>query len=307
MVENSHLEEFLTNVYTVNSGSEDTVASYRRDLERYLAFLEREGIENVSDADRIVVLNYLNDLREYRHNGKPLASRSIARHLSSIRTYYRFLNERGLSEVNPFAAVSVSRERRKLPDYLFEDEVETFMNCFDLNDDWQYRNRTMFEVMYGCGLRVSEVVNLKISDIDFSNRVLHIVGKGSKARVIPFYEMIGQLLDHYLKEIRVKYVSDDNDLVFINQKGKKLTSRGIQYIMDKTVREHGLLMQLHPHTLRHSFATHLLDAGVDLRIVQELLGHQNLSTTQVYTHVTMEHLRKSYDKVFEKDDKSEGQ
>ena len=288
------LEEFLVYVSTVNTGSEHTADAYRRDIEKFMAFLNREGAESFGEVDRTLVLGYVSFLRTENN----LSSRSVARNLSSLRTLYRYLNENGLSESNPFLAVKIPHQKNKLPDYLFEDEVDELMSCFDLNDDMEYRDRTMFETMYGCGLRVSEVSNLQINDIDYDNRILHITGKGSKARIVPFYEMINDLLHHYIEVIRPRYVIEEHGYVFVNKNGKKLTTRGIEYILNQAVISHGLTMQIHPHTLRHSFATHLLDAGVDLRIVQEMLGHANLSTTQVYTHITMSHLRETYDKAF---------
>lgn len=294
------LEEFLVYHGTVNSGSAHTADAYRRDLQRFFAYLGAEGISDLDDVDRTVVLGYVNELRRSRSNGKPLTSRTVSRNLSSLRTFYRYLNENHLAETNPFLAVKIPHQKIRLPDYLFEDEIDTLMNCFDLSDDSEYRNRALFETMYGCGLRVSEAADLKLQDIDYGNQVLHIVGKGSKARIVPFYPVINDLLQQYVTHIRPKYMKQDHDYVFVNRNGAKLTARGIEYLLDKSVKDHGLMMQLHPHTLRHSFATHLLDAGVDLRVVQELLGHANLSTTQIYTHVTMEHLRETYDRAFEK-------
>lgn len=294
------LDDFLVYHATVNSGSEHSADAYRRDIQRFFSYLKNEAVDSLDDVDRIVVLDYVNQLRTSKSGGKNLSSRTISRNLSSLRTFYRYLNDNQLAESNPFLAVRVPHQRKKLPDYLFEDEIEVLMSCFDLNDDFEYRNRTMFETMYGCGLRVSEVVNLKISDIDYGNQLLHIVGKGSKARIVPFYQMINDLLKNYISQIRPRYMKEDHDFVFINNKGKKLTSRGVEYILAKSISDHGLPMQVHPHTLRHSFATHLLDAGVDLRVVQELLGHANLSTTQIYTHITIDHLRETYDRAFEK-------
>lgn len=293
------LEDFLVYHATINSGSEHTVDAYKRDLRRFFNYLSSEGVDSLDDVDRTVVLSYVNYLRTNKDNGKTLTSRSISRNLSSLRTFYRYLNDNHYANSNPFLAIKIPHQKNKLPDYLFEDEIDILMNCFDLNDDFEYRNRTMFETMYGCGLRVSEIANLKISDVDYGNQVLHIVGKGSKARIVPFYETINDLLKNYISNIRPKYVNNEHEFVFVNKNGKKLTTRGIEYILDKTIVSHGLTMQVHPHTLRHSFATHLLDAGVDLRVVQELLGHANLSTTQIYTHITMEHLRETYDKAFE--------
>ncbi len=294
------LDDFLVNVKTTNSGSDNTVDSYKRDILRFFDYMEKEEVENFEDVDRIVVLGYVNELRMRKNSkGQPLSNRTISRNLSSLRTFFRYLMERGITSTNPFAAVKIAKQTNKLPDYLYEDEVDALMACFDLNDDFEYRDRTLFETMYGCGLRVSEAVNLKISDIDFSNQVLNIVGKGQKARIVPFYQIINDLLTTWIEEIRPKYLGQqEHEYVFINKRGQQLTTRGVEYLLDKDVKDHGLPMQIHPHTLRHSFATHLLDAGVDIRVVQELLGHENLSTTQIYTHITMDHLRETYDKAF---------
>ncbi len=295
------LDDFLTNMLTVNSGSQNTVDAYRRDLLRFFEYLDSEGVEIFDEVDRVVVLGYVNLFLTKKVAGNTLSNRTVSRNLSSLRTFYKYLNEHDIASSNPFLAVKIPHQKNKLPDYLFEDEIDELIDSFDLNDDFEYRDRAIFETMYGCGLRVSEVANLKISDIDYSSNILHILGKGSKARIVPFYEIIGDLLNHWIKEIRPKYtINEEHEYVFVNNRGKQLTTRGIEYLLDKDVKKHGLTMQVHPHTLRHSFATHLLDAGVDIRIVQELLGHENLSTTQIYTHITMEHLRETYDKAFEK-------
>lgn len=293
-----YLDDFIVNLTTVNSGSAHTADSYRRDISRFITFCSQEGCESFSDVDRTLIMGYINQLRT---SGKGVSDRTLARNLSSLRSFYRYLNERGLVEGNPFTAVKSPKKTAKLPDFLYEDDVDRFLSSFDLSDETEYRNRTMFEIMYGCGMRVSEVAGLKISDIDFSNKVVSIVGKGSKMRIVPFYPLIEELLTHYLKVIRPHFLNGENhDYVFVSNRGKKLTSRGIEFILKKSVTDHGLVMQIHPHTLRHSFATHLLSAGVDIRVVQELLGHANLSTTQIYTHVSLDHLREAYDKAFEK-------
>ncbi len=295
-----YVQRFLNYIVTVNSGSENTKEAYGRDLNRYINYLKAEGIDDLTNVDRQVVLGYLNYLRtdESLNN---LSNRSIARNLSSLRSFYKYLGSIGVVENNPFTAVKIKVEKNKLPDYLFEDEVDALMECFDTGDDLGLRNRAMFETMYGCGLRVSELCNLKIEDIDFNNKILRIVGKGNKMRIVPFYSTIGKLLKRYLNDVRPLFMKQEkHDYVFVNRNGKQITSRGVQYILNKTVEDNYLPMQVHPHTLRHSFATHLLDAGVDIRIVQELLGHSNLSTTQIYTHITTEHMRESYDQAFSK-------
>ena len=292
-----HLEEFIINLTTVNSGSRHTADAYKRDIKRFLEYCSMENCDSLNDVDRTVVMGYINHLR----TANSISDRSLSRNLSSLRSYYRYLCEMGYAESNPFAAVKSPKKSNHLPDFLYEDDVDEFLGCFDLNDPIEYRDRTMFEMMYGCGMRVSEVANLKLSDLDFNNQIVRILGKGSKVRIVPFYPVINDLLEEYLKKIRPSLMGyEQHDYVFVNNRGKQLTSRGIEYILKKTISDHGLIMQIHPHTLRHSFATHLLSAGVDIRIVQELLGHANLSTTQIYTHVSLEHLREAYDKAFEK-------
>ena len=292
------LDNFLNYIVTVNSGSSHTKDAYGRDLKRYIEYLRQEKIESLDDVDRTVVLGFINYLRtDKRFND--ISNRSLARNLSSLRSFYRFLLDVKEVSSNPFLAVKIPNEKTKIPDYLFEDEVDMLLNSFDLNDDFGYRDRTIFEVMYGCGLRLSELCNLKIEDIDFNNQLLSILGKGSKRRLVPFYNMIKQLLENYISNIRGKYIKEEHGYVFINKNGGKLCNRGVQYLLNKTVKENNLPLQLSPHTLRHSFATHLLDAKVDIRIVQELLGHSNLSTTQIYTHITVDRLKESYNKAFD--------
>ena len=294
------LENFLDYIVTINSGSENTRDAYKRDLKRYIEYLKQEGIDNLDTVDRTIVLGYINYLRMDKRFNK-LSNRSLSRNLSSLRYFYRYLLDIKEVSSNPFLAVKIPNEKNKIPDYLFEDEIDMLLESFDLNDDFGYRDRTIFEVMDGCGLRLSELCNLKIEDIDFNNQLLSILGKGSKRRLVPFYNMIGQLLENYINNIRKKYIKEEHNFVFINRNGGKLSNRGVQYLLNKTVKKNNLPLQLSPHTLRHSFATHLLDAKVDIRIVQELLGHSNLSTTQIYTHITIDRLKENYNKAFKSD------
>ncbi len=293
-----YIDKFLEYIYLSNSNSINTKLSYQHDLMLFSRYLQEENVSSL-DLSRNEVLGYLDYL--HKQNSQ-LTNRSISRNLSSVRSFYRYLNDISLSDCNPFVSIKIKKEKQRLPDYLFEDEIDLLLDSFDLDDDLAYRDRTLFEMMYGCGLRVSEASNLKLNDIDFSNKLLRIMGKGSKERIVPFYSTIEKLLRHYLCDIRILFAKD-NEYVFVNKNGQKLTTRGIQYLLNKTVEKYNLPFKLHPHTLRHSFATHLLDSGVDIRIVQQLLGHSSLSTTQIYTHLTVEHLRSSYDKAFEDKEK----
>ncbi len=289
-----YLEAFQTYLKTTNSSSSHTFDSYSRDISRFLAFLKKEGIEDLSKVDRILIANYLRELRAGNKEHKPLQNASIARNLSALRTFYRFLIENYGMEVNPFEKVSTVKQNRKLPEFLFFEEMETFLDSIDVSEKFGKRNRAMFELMYACGLRVSEVVDLRVENVDLSSDILRVHGKGDKERIVPFYPLCHTLLEDYLGSQRKELVKEGTQALFVNKYGKKMTSRAIQQIMEKQAEKSGLNLRIHPHMFRHSFATHLLDNGADLRVVQELLGHENLSTTQVYTHVSSDKLTRIY-------------
>lgn len=289
------IERYLQFVQQTNSGSKHTFDAYTRDLNEFHNFLSAQGIANFNDVDRIVVNDFIIYLREKEHQGKALKSATIARKISTLRSFYRYLNEYiGLLH-NPFLSVKSPKTGKKIPEFLFEHEIDYFLDSFDLNTLEGYRNRVLFETMYACGLRLSEVTSLGVDAIDFDEDILRVLGKGNKERIIPFYASLHELLKHYLTFIRPQWVSDNNPYVFVNQRGKPLTTRGIQYILNKAVESSDLMTHVHPHMFRHSFATHLLDHGADLRVVQELLGHSSLSTTQIYVHVTQERLKNVYE------------
>lgn len=209
---------------------------------------------------------------------------------------FRYLNEFVGIQGNPFLYIKGPKPAKRIPEFLFYDEMELFLSGFDCEKKDGLRNRAMFELMYACGLRVSELVALQLQDIDFYDQVLHITGKGDKQRIVPFYDLAKDLVQRYLKEVRESWLQQEHHpFVFVNQRGAPLTSRGVQYLMQKHAEAMGLGMRIHPHMFRHSFATHLLDNGADLRVVQELLGHASLSTTQIYVHVSQERLKRSYE------------
>ena len=253
-----------------------------------------KGINILQDVDRIVVMNYIAALRSKAGIEKEMKNSTIARKLSSLRSFYRYLNEYVGLKQNPFLYFKSPKQGRRIPEFLFYDEMDTFLSSFDLDTADGLRDRAMFELMYACGLRVSEVANLTLHDIDFHDRILNIRGKGDKQRIVPFYELAGALVERYIHEVRSLWVKEEHDIVFVNQRGKGMTTRGIQYRMEQAAKNCNLHIHIHPHMFRHSFATHLLDNGADLRVVQELLGHASLSTTQVYVHVSQERLKNAY-------------
>lgn len=289
------IHRFLTYVEQSNTGSKHTVDAYSRDVREFYDFLISQSIDSFEDVDRFVVNDYIVMLREKQIKGEHLKNTTIARKLSTLRSMYRYFNEYVGMLSNPFLYVKGPKQSKKIPEFLFEHEVNHLLDSFDLDTANGYRDRVLFEMMYACGLRVSEVTDLKIEDIDFNEEVVRIMGKGSKERIVPFYPELTELLQHYLLKIRCEWVNDPNNTyIFVNQRGKQLTSRGIQYLLNKAVDHCHMMMHVHPHMFRHSFATHLLDHGADLRVVQELLGHSSLSTTQIYTHVSQQRLKEVY-------------
>ena len=295
---NKYLEDFLRYEQSMNTGSVHTQDAYRRDISTFLAFIQESGIEHLDDVDRVVIMNYVNHLQTARSDAKVLGSSTIARKLSSVRSFYRYLNEYGDVVNNPFLYYKAPKVRRNIPEFLFYDEMKALLSSFSLQDDAQLRDRAMFELMYACGLRISELTSLKLEDIDMQENIVHIHGKGDKMRIVPFYPLAKKLLLRYLNEVRSKWIhQEQHTIVFINQRGKGITPRGVQYRLEEALRNSVLHMHVHPHMFRHSFATHLLDNGADLRLVQELLGHSSLSTTQIYTHVSTERLKNIYDQA----------
>lgn len=289
-------ERFLTYIDQLNTGSYHTKDAYERDVDDFILFLTAEGIDGFDEVDRIVVMNYIADLRQRTGVNGQMKNTTIARKLSSLRSFFRYLNEYIGIQGNPFLYIKGPKTSRRIPEFLFYDEMELFLNSFDTNDPVDLRNRAMFELMYACGLRVSELVSLTIDDLDRTDQVLHITGKGDKQRVVPFYDLAGELVMRYLEAVRPKWIGNErHNVLFVNQRGKGLTSRGVQYLMQKQADSLAMAIHIHPHMFRHSFATHLLDNGADLRIVQELLGHSSLSTTQIYVHVSQERLKHVYE------------
>lgn len=291
---NELIELFLSYIERSNSGSQHTIEAYRKDIQDFCTYLKEEEVSGFEEVDRIVVMNYVGELRSRMGINGPMKNTSVARKLSSLRSFYRYLNEYVGVPNNPFLYLKSPKPAKRIPEFLFYDEMETFLSSIDETSEDGVRNRAMFELMYACGLRVSEVVNLRLEDIDFQDRILRVMGKGSKERLIPFYEYAGSKIKEYLP-IREKWmVKEKHHYIFVNQRGKQLTSRGVQYIMEKQAVLCNMSIHIHPHMFRHTFATHLLDNGADLRVVQELLGHSSLSTTQIYVHVSQERLKQAY-------------
>ncbi|GAA6114682.1 tyrosine recombinase XerC [Apilactobacillus apinorum] len=277
--------------------SNNTAMAYKSDILDFKESLSDEN-RNLHQADDLDVSNYLTILKK-----KNESRNTIIRKISSLRSFYKFLIRNNELEENPFDDVNLKKHPNHLPRFFYEKELYELFNSAKNGENGQLalRNYAIIELLYDTGMRVSECVNLSYRDIDFDNRIINVIGKGNKQRYLPFGKYLIKALDEYKKKCRNEIMNKyqkTHDFVFINQYGDQLTSRGIEYILDDIVKRTSLTTNIHPHMLRHTFATQMLNNGADLRTVQELLGHSSLSTTQIYTHVTNEHLLRDYNKFF---------
>lgn len=275
--------------------SKNTIEAYHHDIKRYIDFLSSQSINDLNINDNIVINTYITKLRLGKLSEEGLGASTISRNLSSLRSFYYYLIEFHNFDNNPFLNIRQIKQEKPLPDFLYYNEIELLLDSIEVVDFLSLRNKLMLEMMYGCGLRVSEVTDLKTAYINIEDRYLKVVGKGSKERILPFHRDIQELLKTYYKQRSNKGI--ESDYLFLNNRNQQLTSRGVQYILDQVVEKSSLNKKVHPHMLRHSFATHLLDNGADIKVVQELLGHSNLSTTQIYTHVSIDTLKDVYNKA----------
>lgn len=268
-----------------------TIEFYQKDLETFYHFLKREGINKMEDIDHRVVRVFLTDLYE-----KQLSRRSVSRTISCLRSYYRFLEREQLVSQNPFIQIQLPKADKPIPNFLYQEELIKLFEINDLSDPIGQRNQAIIETLYATGIRVGECKSLLLEDIDFTIGSMFIRGKGRKERYVIFGQFAENALNTYINHGRKVLLKDKQptDSVFLNARGSPLTTRGIRHILTKMVEKAALTVHVHPHKLRHTFATHMLNEGADLRTVQELLGHENLSSTQIYTHVTKDHLRNIY-------------
>lgn len=283
-----HVETFVNYLKVEKNASRHTITNYIVDLRTFEAFLAGKDIDTV---DHFVLRRYLADMR-----ARNLAKRTIARKLASLRSFFRFLYREGYSKSNPTTALSTPKLDKKLPVFLDVDKAAKLVQCPPTDSVGGLRDRAILETLYSTGMRVSELVGMNAGKVDLIGGVVKVFGKGNKERLTPIGEPAVAAIRRYLDN-RGERLVKDKDAIFLNKAGRRLTDRSVRRIVDKYVRQCSIQEKISPHSLRHSFATHLLDRGADLRSVQELLGHANLSTTQIYTHVTTERLKAVYDKA----------
>jgi len=279
-------EKFFRYLEIEKNYSKYTIDNYKLDLKGFMEFLGETPLEKV---DYLVLRKYLAKLKE-----RNLISKSINRHLSSLRSFFKFLVKESYLKANPASGLSSPKQEKHLPIFLTEEEVNKLINAVGPKDEAEFRDKAIMETFYSTGIRVSELVGLNIDDVDFIGGIVKVLGKGRKERLVPIGEQALSSLRNYLDK-RKKY--RDDDALFLNKNGKGIGCRGVRNIIYKYIKIASVKLGVSCHTLRHSFATHLLDRGADLRSVQELLGHANLSTTQIYTHLTTEKLKRVYDKA----------
>ncbi|MCI6271712.1 MAG: tyrosine recombinase [Erysipelotrichaceae bacterium] len=284
--------KFISQVRLNNTGSLETEDAYSRDVERFIKYLNDCGIKSFEDVKKDTIMDYSIKLRSGELGGVKLANSSYSRNLSSLRSFYKYLNKFEGVKNNPLIFFKNPKKEKKLPSLLLKDEMIKLLKSFDLNCDVDIRNRCIIEVIYACGLRISEATSLKLSKINFDECYLFVIGKGDKERLVPFYPRCKEIIIMYINTYRNNYLKEEHDYLFINKNGKPISNRSVQLMLQDVSIKAGLTKNVHPHMLRHSFATHLLDNGANLRVVQELLGHENLSTTQIYTHVSIDKLNK---------------
>lgn len=279
-----YIEKFARYLEIEKNYSAHTLLNYRHDLDSFRKFLGDTKIEN---TDYLTLRKYLVVLKEQKLNNV-----SISRRLSCLRSFFRFLNRENYLKNNPMVNISSPKKEKHLPLFLTEGEVTGLIDSVISRDEMGLRDRAILETFYSTGVRISELAGLSIDNIDFIGAVVKVFGKGKKERMVPIGDTALGAIRNYLDK-RAK----QPEAVFLNKNGKRITDRGIRGIVAKYLRLASIRQGVSPHTLRHSFATHLLNRGADLRSVQELLGHANLSTTQVYTHLTTERLKSVYDKA----------
>lgn len=285
------INAFLTALEGERGVSPHTLTAYRRDLSSFARFLSAERIKTWGSVTPQVTRRYLASLdRRY-------ARSSVARRISALRTFFKYLYRQGQVSTNPLVLVRTPRQPRRLPKFLTPGEVAAVLGAPDLGTPLGLRDRALLEILYATGLRVGELVSLKVSDLSQGDE-LRIMGKGRKERIVLLTSAAQDAVRRYLEESRPALARNGNGIfAFLNARGGPLTDRGVRGIVDRHIRKVAFDRRISPHVLRHTFATHLLDGGADLRSVQELLGHASLATTQIYTHVSRDWLKRVYDKA----------
>ena len=282
------LKEYLAHIKLEKNLSKNTVSSYKNDITAFISYLKNKGKEDPSIISSNDIGGFFKTLNELGLSGS-----SSARYFSSLKGFFLYLLKNKYILKNPIEKITAPKIAKRLPGVLDVNEIDKILSAPEVNDKLGLRDKAMLELFYACGTRVSELIDLKVNDLFFDDEIIRVFGKGSKERLIPIGSSAINWVGEYLKKSRpllMKKSKSENNL-FLNSRGSKLSRMGVWKIIDRYVKEAGIEKEVHPHTFRHSFATHLLEGGADLRAVQEMLGHADISTTQIYTHVDRDYIK----------------
>ena len=288
---NQFLQEYLAYLKLEKNLSEQSVLAYASDLNKFLKFIEDKKHHDLNTITPKLLSEYFEIMRDLG-----ISSSTTARYLSSVKGFFKYLSSQEYIEKNPAEILSTRITERKLPTVLSFSEIEKILQSPNTDEKLGLRDKAILELFYSSGLRVSELINLKLSDLYFSDEVIRVLGKGSKQRIVPIGGSAVRWIEEYIKTVRLlleKKMKSEN-IIFLNNRGTKLSRMGIWKIVDKYVKLAEIEKEFHPHTFRHSFATHLLEGGADLRAVQEMLGHADISTTQIYTHIDRDFIKQMH-------------
>lgn len=300
---NEEISQFLQHLKYERNVSPHTLRNYASDLEQFRQYLfnvEKRDDFPVDVIDRLTIREWMASLHDDHKKT------SVARKLASLRTFFQFLVREGKLESNPAKQVATPRIEKKLPNHLSMEDAVRFIETPDVNTDLGRRDCAILEFLYATGIRVGELVGINLADVDFRERMVRVTGKRKKQRIVPFGEPAAAAVENYLRETRDRFLAEapetdrDPNALFLHRRGGRLTTRSVGRMIDKYIKQCADIHNISPHSLRHTFATHLLDSGADLRDIQELLGHARLSTTQIYTQVSMEKMIEVYDKAHPK-------
>lgn len=286
---NPFLKEYLALLKVEKNLTKNTISSYKNDLESFLNYIEDIGIKDLSEINSDHISSFFKLLKNLGLN-----ERSSARYFSSIRGFFKYLMKNDYVESSPIEKMKAPKISRKLPSVLSVDEINMILNSPSTEDKYGIRDKAILEVFYACGLRVSELINLKIVDLFLKENLIKVFGKGRKERLVPIGSIAIACIENYLTQSRpfLKKNLQSENYVFLSNRGKKFSRMGVWKIVKRYVEQTNIKKEIHPHTFRHSFATHLIEGGADLRSVQEMLGHSDISTTQIYTHIDRDYIKK---------------
>ncbi len=285
--------------------SPHTIDAYRIDVEQFLKYANDENY-TLKQIDKTLIRNYM----RYEVT-KGISKRSLQRKITALKQFFEWLVKKNYIDMNPFLNIVKPKTDKNLPDFMYLNEIDQLFRANSERDDFlKDRDQAIIELLFASGLRVSELTSLTLQDINFRERFMRVIGKRDKERLVPISQSALKSLNNYLEDVRKKLLNKNQttnklNYVFLNNYGEQLTSRGVEYILHSIEKKTGVYLKLHPHKFRHSFATHMLNQGADLKTIQEILGHESLSTTQIYTHVSLEQMKKIYDISFPRAKKEE--